>query len=228
MPAERRPAPAGARSARSSYRLEASGSRAVAVTSMRWGNGNAGASTSIDARNRAVAPRVESSIDRPTGLPDQEPVDRQTVVVDRQCRRRRGRRSSPGRGSADPRGGSPTARAGADPSCARRGARRAHPAAPGARPRGIAARRPSCRGRAGTPPTTRRPRARPPARRGSDARARSTRAATRYSSQSIWVASGRLMYADARVVGDVVPGPGPERLQSRPQAVEQPRVHPEP
>ena len=92
-----------------------SGSRTIAVTSMRCGNGNAGASTAIDARDRAVSPAGREPVDRPPGLPDEEPVDRQPVVVDRQVQPVEGDRDARGAVAPAARAGSPTARAAASP-----------------------------------------------------------------------------------------------------------------
>ena len=66
------------------------------------------------AEPRGVAPRREP-VDRPPGRADQEPVDRQPVVVDREVHSVEGDRHSRGAVAADRSGGSPTARAGADP-----------------------------------------------------------------------------------------------------------------
>ena len=212
MPAERRPAPTAARSGRSSCRPGARGSRAIAVTSMRCGNGKAGAST-LDRRSqpRRVAPRREP-VDRPARPTDEEPVDRQPVVVDPKRQAVEVDGDARGAVPATPTVGSPTARAAAGPSCCRHAARRGHPGARGARPADVATRRRSSRGSAGTRSTVARGRARPRAHRGSVVRPRGRSHAT---ALLVPVDAGRIGPIDERRrarVGDVVPSPRRERV----------------
>ena len=94
------------------------GSRTITVTSIRCGNGNAGASTSIDARSRAVLPR--SRADRPS-IParHEEAVDRQPVVVDGEVSPSSSTVDAGGAVAAAAPAGSPTVRAAGAPRSAR-------------------------------------------------------------------------------------------------------------
>ena len=104
-------------------------------SSIRCGNGNAGASTSRVAARRRATPRDRAlgPYHPPSGRADQQPVDRQAVAVGVQPTAAQVDVDPRRPGSAARPAGSPTARAAAARACARRAARRDRPAWRGTR-----------------------------------------------------------------------------------------------